>query len=604
VEIFRLAHGSFGLLPRPARVRLIFIACLSILSSGLDFLAIVLLVPLLDFAGSGSNISARSPLITAILGDTTSPKRVVELTLLACACYVLKSLVAVSLTWWQSGILNRASTRISLTIMRAYSRLPWLTQQEITSGEVIRTVMTSVPQSVVQVNAGVLVLITNASALAMVSVALLLLDPLLALLALAYLGLIGVAYSLLVKNPLRRNGKAIQVELQSMSSRLIEIVGGIRETTIRGTTERYIGVYGESLVRALQAGRVIEVTTGSVRYLLESLLMVGVGIVVLVAFLNGSLEGGIIAIGLLLAAGFRAVPALSAVVSITSQIRSYRAAIDIVNGAMDWMFLDKQDDSVGAVDRKRFRGDVELKSVSFTFPTRDTPALNQVSLKVESGESIGIVGRSGSGKTTLVNMILGLFDPHVGEVLVDGIRLVECHSAWRNHVGYVPQDVFLLDATVAENVSLGIHFEPQALHDERLLAALSLAHLDHVIEALPEGIHTRIGEKGVQLSGGQRQRIGLARAFFVDPGVLVLDEATSALDNESESIIEAAVAELRGTRTIFVIAHRLRTVRNCDRIVFMDEGSVVAVGGFQELYDSVPSFAEFISHGLLASNET
>ena len=464
--------------------------------------------------------------------------------------------------------------------------------------------MTSVSQSVVQVNAGVLVLVTNASALIAVSAALLLLDPLLAVLALAYLGLIGIAYSLLVKNPLRRSGKAIQVEVQSMNSRLIEIVGGIRETTIRGTTDGYVGVFGESLARALQAGRVIEVTTASVRYLLDSLLMVGIGIVVVAAFLEGSLAGGIVAIGLLLAAGFRAVPALSAVVSITSQIRSYSAAIEIVNGVLGWRSLAHRDESVRAVDGKRFRGNMELKSVSFTFPTRDTPALNQVSLTVESGESIGIVGRSGSGKTTLANMILGLLDPQVGEVLVDGIRLAECRSAWRNHVGYVPQDGFLLDATVAENVSLGIHFEPQALHDERLLAAISLAHLDRVIEALPEGIHTRIGEKGVQLSGGQRQRIGLARAFFVDPGVLVLDEATSALDNESEAIIEAAAAELRGTRTIFVIAHRLRTVRNCHRIVFMDEGSVVAVGGFQELHDSVPSFAEFVAHGLLASNET
>ena len=145
--------------------------------------------------------------------------------------------------------------------------------------------MSSVSQSVVQVNAGVLVFITNASALIAVSAALLLLDPLLAVLALVYLGLIGITYSLLIKNPLRRNGKAIQVELQSMNSKLIEIVGGIRETTIRGTTEGYVGIFGESQARALQAGRVIEVTTASVRYLLESLLMVGIGIVVFVAFM-------------------------------------------------------------------------------------------------------------------------------------------------------------------------------------------------------------------------------------------------------------------------------------------------------------------------------
>ncbi len=598
MEIIRAAYDALGFFSRLDRIRLVLIAFISIVSSGLDFLAIMLLVPLLDSVGSGASIATRSSLVERLLGDVTSPRRIVELTLLACACFIVKSLLAVLLMWWQAGVLNRGAARIANLLMLSYCRLPWLQQQEITSGEVVRTVMASVPQAVIQVNTSILLMIANASVLVSVTFALLVLDPRMAVLSLAYLGIIGVTYILLVRNPLRRSGKTIQLEFQAMSSNLIEIVGGIRETTVRGTSDRYVGTYRASLTRALQAGRVIEVASGGVRYLFEALLMVGVALIVVSAFLAGSLEDAVASIGLLLAAGFRAIPALSAVISVTSQIRSSTAAIDVVSRGLGWEAQCVVDDFANAANTRAIEGFLELRDVSFTFPTRDKPALNHVSLKIQAGESVGIVGSSGSGKTTLANVVLGLLDPQSGQILVDGIRLPECRLAWRRSIGYVPQDVFLLDATVSENVSLGVELEPQFLHEARLQAATSLAHLDEVVAVLPHGLDTRIGEKGVQLSGGQKQRIGLARAFFVDPKVMILDEATSALDNESESIIEAAVAEQRGSRTMIIIAHRLSTVQNCDRIVFMKEGSVAAIGSFQALLDTVPEFSNFVQHGL------
>lgn len=602
MEIIRSAYDALRFFSRPDRIRLIVIACISIVSSGLDFLAIMLLVPLLDSVGNGAGIATRSSLLERLLGDVTSPKRIVELTLLACACFVLKSVIAVVLMWWQAGVLNRAAVQVASLLMRSYCRLPWVMQQEITSGEVVRTVMSSVPQAVIQVNASVLTIITNASVLLSVTVALLLLDPRMAVLALAYLGFIGFIYVLLVRNPLRRHGNTIQLELQAMSSNLIEIVGGIRETTVRGTSWRYIETYRGSLMRTFQAGRVIEVASNGVRYLFEALLMVGVALIVVGALLAGSLEGAVASIGLLLAAGFRVIPALSAVISVTSQIRSSTAAIDVVSGGLEWEAQCVANDVADSENRQVVEGNLELRDVSFTFPTRETPALNHVSLDVKAGDSIGIVGSSGSGKTTLANVILGLLDPQSGSILVDGVRLQERRSAWRKSIGYVPQDVFLLDASVSQNVALGVELEPQSLHADRLAAAISLAHLDEVVAVLPEGLDTRIGEKGVQLSGGQKQRIGLARAFFIDPKVMILDEATSALDNESESIIEAAVAEQRGVRTMLIIAHRLSTVQNCDRIVFMKEGSVAAIGSFQTLLDTVPEFSNFVQHGLLEPN--
>ncbi len=219
--------------------------------------------------------------------------------------------------------------------------------------------------------------------------------------------------------------------------------------------------------------------------------------------------------------------------------------------------------------------------VTFAYSADLAPAVSHVHLRLAPGESLGIVGATGSGKSTLVDLILGLLQPTSGRILLDGAPLIGLERAWQRLIGYVPQEPYLLDETLRRNIAFGV---PDTLIDERQLArACSLAQLDELIRQLPHGMDTELAEHGARLSGGQRQRVAIARALYADPAVLVFDEATAALDNQTEREVTQAIAALHGTRTLIVIAHRLTTVRDCDRLIFLQEGRVTAAGTYDDL---------------------
>jgi ATP-binding cassette subfamily C protein len=219
--------------------------------------------------------------------------------------------------------------------------------------------------------------------------------------------------------------------------------------------------------------------------------------------------------------------------------------------------------------------------VSFQYEDAPAPALDHVSFTIQRGQSIGIVGPTGAGKSTLVDVLLGLLVPTSGRVLVDGQPLDGRERAWQRQIGYVSQDVYLLDDTLRRNIAFGI---PDGAIDEgRLARAVSQARLDEVVTGLPSKLETVIGENGVRLSGGQRQRVAIARALYHDPPVLVFDEATAALDSQTEREVTEAIAAVHGTRTVIAIAHRLSTVKNCDQLIYLRDGKLAGIGTYQEL---------------------
>jgi len=228
-----------------------------------------------------------------------------------------------------------------------------------------------------------------------------------------------------------------------------------------------------------------------------------------------------------------------------------------------------------------FAASVGCDHVSFVYADAPRAALQDVNIVIRRGESVGIVGPTGAGKSTLVDVLLGLLTPTSGRVLLDGEDLRGKERAWQRQVGYVPQDPYLLDDTLRRNIAFGV---PDSVIDEQRVArASALAQLDEFVRQLPEGIETVIGEDGVRLSGGQRQRVAIARALYQDPAVLVFDEATAALDNQTEREVTRAIAALHGQRTLIVIAHRLSTVEDCDRLIFLQDGLVAAIGRYDEL---------------------
>ena len=419
-------------------------------------------------------------------------------------------------------------------------------------------------------------------------------DPVVTLVA---FGVLGGAYGgiyFLIRAKLRRLG-ALRVAANAERFRLAgEALGGVKDIKLLGREVDYVDRFRNPAQRMAQ----LQVTTA----LLSSLPQIAIqgiafsGVIVLclvlldpALFAGGTALGGILPLlGVFAFAGQRLMPELGKLYGSAATIQSGRAAVDLVHadlvGRRGRALVRKRPDALGLHSALRLEG------IAYRYPNAERAGLTDITLEVRAGERVGIVGSTGAGKTTLADIVLGLLRPHTGRMLVDGVEIDDSRlRAWQESVGYVPQDIFLTDASVAENIALG---EPKERIDmEGVERAARIASLDGFVRnELPDGYATAVGERGVRLSGGQRQRIGIARAMYHAADLIVFDEATSALDNLTERDVMAAIDALPGDKTIVMIAHRLSTVKVCDRIVVLDAGRLVAVGTWAELMETSPEF--------------
>jgi ABC-type multidrug transport system fused ATPase/permease subunit len=231
---------------------------------------------------------------------------------------------------------------------------------------------------------------------------------------------------------------------------------------------------------------------------------------------------------------------------------------------------------------------IELTNVTFTYPNKSHPAISNVNLEIQQGTVVAIVGSSGAGKTTLIDLILGVLKPDLGEIKVSNLPPLSAISMWAGAISYVPQDIYITEGTIRENIALG--YPGRFATDSRINETLELSDLFNDVSQLPKGIDTYVGESGSQLSGGQRQRLGIARALFSNPLLIVLDESTSSLDSQTELRISQSILSLKGSKTVVLIAHRLSTVRNADQIFYLEKGEILASGTFEEVRLRVPQF--------------
>ena len=372
-----------------------------------------------------------------------------------------------------------------------------------------------------------------------------------------------------------------------------EALGGAKEVKLLGLESAYVERFrkpARSMARALSSDTVVG---ESPRYILEGIAFGGMLLLILVLLISdqGSLEQLLPVLGVYAFAGLRLIPALQQVFRTSSGLRFSYPSLESLHRDLMEVEQNVPDRPKGPPPPPLDLGTgIELDDVHYAYPNAERAALNGLSLTIPVNSTLGIVGGTGAGKTTAVDVILGLLLPEKGALLVDGTPITrENRRAWQRTIGYVPQQIFLTDESVRGNIAFGVSDgEIDAAAVER---AARIAELhDFVVNELPKGYDTIVGERGVRLSGGQRQRIGIARALYHDPDVLILDEATSALDNLTERAVMDAVHNLGHAKTIIMIAHRLTTVKDCDTIVMLEGGRMISSGTYDELIDHSQKF--------------
>jgi ABC-type branched-subunit amino acid transport system ATPase component len=429
------------------------------------------------------------------------------------------------------------------------------------------------------------------SLLAIIFTGLLVIDPLIAVGTIMLFAGIGFAIYSFTNVRARSLGK-VNTDLTIESSRLIvEVIDGFRENIVRGNRFFYLQRISEMRSQIADSFAEIQFMPYVGKYIIEGSVILGGLVVCGLQFALQDAKHAVATLAVFLAAGTRIAPAVLRIQQGAIQVRLNLSAaqptMKMINDLSSATALEERK-SVFSTKHELFNPEITMQAISLTYRGSERPALQNINLEVNAGSAIAIVGPSGAGKTSLVDVILGVLTPNAGSILISGLTPREVIQTWPGAIAYVPQEVYIAQGTIRDNIMLG--YSKQADSDQLVWDALEIAHLSEFVKSLPNGIDAEIGERGYTFSGGQRQRLGIARALFTKPRLLILDEATSALDGQTEDDIGGSIEELRGNCTVVTIAHRLSTVRNADQVIYLENGKVLAKGTMQQVRERIPSF--------------
>jgi len=417
---------------------------------------------------------------------------------------------------------------------------------------------------------------------------LLALDPLIAILsALSF----GVAYGIIAgstRSRLNRNSKSAANDQTRVIKVLQEGLGAIRDVLLDGVQRVYCEVYSKAVFSLQRA--VVENTfiNQSPRFVMEVFGMVLIAVFVLVINnRSGNLGAVLPVLGMFALGAQRLLPLMQQIYGSWSGIIANKTAlievIALLDQPMPLHAYQSEPDSL------EFHDEICFDKVSFRYTNTAPFALNEIILNIPKGSRVGFMGTTGSGKSTLIDLLIGLLEPTYGQILVDGQPITrELLRSWQRSIAHVPQNIFLSDSTLEENIAFGV--PKDRIDHERVLLAARQAQIADMIETWPKKYQTIVGERGIRLSGGQRQRIGIARALYKQANVIIFDEATSALDNETEQAVMQAIESLSNNLTIFIIAHRLTTLRNCTQIIEISNGRIKRIGSYKDIVSNMVNF--------------
>jgi ABC-type bacteriocin/lantibiotic exporter with double-glycine peptidase domain len=401
-------------------------------------------------------------------------------------------------------------------------------------------------------------------------------EPKGAFIVLTFLGISAYIFSTITRKKLKKWSLERLNHSTIINKCLIEGLGGIKDLIIFNRSNYF---YDRFSVENEKYSRIITKVNflGTVpRLYLEMLSIIGISILIFVASSTNSHGTLVPILGIFAAAAFRIIPSLNSMMNSIQQIRFSSSTINLLYDELIKLDINKKQLIKTNLNEFKFERSILISNLNFRYDSTEREVLKNINLEIIKGESIGFIGTSGSGKSTLIDLIIGLYKTEAESIFVDGVSIRNNEIAWRKKIGYVPQSIFLIDDSLIKNIAFGI--PENEINLEKVKNAIEAAQLHEFVNNLPANIETSVGERGVRISGGQKQRIGIARALYNNPEILILDEATSALDVKTENEIMQTIQELKGKITIIIVAHRLVTLENCDRVIVLEYGKIKEVG--------------------------
>jgi len=503
------------------------------------------------------------------------------MSLILISLFIIKTIGLSLINWLIFSFCYEREIKIRAKLMRSYQSMPYVDYTQRNSSEYIynmnvvgtftRGVLVSILRIVTEVTVGLFIFVFLAFQ-----------DPFVLFVLILLLGAFIFLYDFIFRKKIRRYGDLVNMHSTQMLKNINETVHGLKEIRILGNEEYFYDQVFNNSTGLSNTMRMKDFVSSVPRYFLELVMILFiVAIVFIYSYQEKELELVVPILTMFLIAAIRLFPTVNQIIGGISHIRFGRPVVDLLykdlKNADKYIFEDK----INTINKVSIFESIELQNVSYAYPSRDLKVIDGLSIKIKKGDSVGVIGPSGSGKTTLLDILLGLIDVDKGSVLFNGVGLDMNLSNWKSHVAYIPQNIFIIDNTIARNIALGVPDEQ--INFNMLDNAINQSKLTELVNQMPDGVNTILGEDGVQLSGGQRQRIALARAFYHNRDILVMDEATSALDNETESEIVEEIKSLKGNKTLIVIAHRLSTVKHCDYIYKIEKGKITKSGNYQSV---------------------
>ena len=492
--------------------------------------------------------------------------------------YVFKSVYLIFSTYIQSRFVNRNRCRCTTNLLSQYLHRPYEYYLYAETSTILRTIYGDMDNIF-----NLLLQCMNLAAELVVSVCLgvflLFIDFKMMVTIVGLLFAVTIFITKVVKPRLNAVGEAAREEQAGLYKWILQSVTGIKDVKVHDKADYFTSRYRENASAYAEYQVKNNVLTNLPRLLIETVAIVGILLYVGFSMATGVEMASLLPlISAFALAAMRLLPSVNRVNTYIANIAYYESALNYIYENVDTDAMSRQEE----LDAYRLanpnttpitlKKEIALSNITFAYPNTDKNIFDMADMKIPVGKSVGVVGASGAGKTTIVDVLLGLLELQSGTITSDGTNIFDNYGAWLSHVGYIPQTIYMLDDSIRNNIAFGVKEED--IDDARVWEVLEQAQMKTFVEELPDKLDSQIGERGVRISGGQRQRLGIARALYHDPELLIFDEATSALDNDTETAIMEAIDSLHGQKTMVIIAHRLRTIENCDMIYEVKNGKI------------------------------